>query len=200
MRSPFVVYCVSCRKMVRFRPKYVKDYFWQSRARNIISWIIELAVVIVLAFILTYTFGQRVNITDEAMESTLTVGDRALMNIATKAFKKIKRGDIIAFTTGGDSSQVEVRRVIGLPKETVLIRDGQIYINGEIYIEKRDLPPVADPGLAENEIVLGGTEYFVLGDSRNNSEDSRHVDVGNVTRDQILGTLWLKLDPIERLS
>ena len=125
---------------------------------------------------------------------------RSTIKFVAKAFKNIKRGDVIAFTTGGDSSQVLVRRVIGLPKETVLIRDGQIYINGEIYLEKRDLPPIADPGLAENEIKLGGTEYFVLGDSRNNSEDSRHVDVGNVTREQILGTLWLKLDPMERIS
>ena len=159
----------------------------------------ELVVVVVLAFILTYSFGQRVTVSDEAMESTLKVGDRALLNISTKAFKNIKRGDIIAFTTGSDA-QIEIRRVIALPKETVQIRDGQIYVNGELYVEKRDLPPIADPGLAENEIELGGTEYFVLGDSRNNSEDSRHVDIGNVTRDQILGTLWLKLDPMERIS
>ena len=186
--------------MVRFRPKYVRDYFWQSRARNIIGWIVELVVVVVLAFILTYTFGQRITVSDESMESTLKAGDKALLNVASKAFKNIERGDVIAFTTGSSSNQIMVRRVIGLPKETVLIRDGQIYINGEIYLEKRDLPPIADPGLAEYEITLSGTEYFVLGDSRNNSEDSRHVDVGNVTRDQILGTLWLKLDPAQRIS
>ena len=186
--------------MVRFRPTYLKDYFWRSRARNIIAWIVELAVVVVLAFVLVYTFGQRVIVSDQAMESTLKEGDKVLVNIADKALKRIQRGDIIAYREGGDAAAgYQVRRVIGLPGETVQIRDGQIYIDGELYVEKRDLPPIANAGLAENEITLSGTEYFVLGDSRNNSEDSRHVDVGNTDRDQILGTLWLKLEPIERI-
>lgn len=187
--------------MVRFRPKYLKDYFWQSKARTITAWIIQIILTVALAFVLTYTFGQRVVVRDDAMESTLTTGDKALLNISSKAFRNIKRGDIIAFYSGSDKdSAILVRRVIGLPKDTVQIRDGQIYINGELYVEKKDFPPVADAGLASSEITLGGTEYFVLGDSRNNSEDSRHVDVGNISSDQIIGTLWLKTDPMERLS
>ena len=102
--------------MVRFRPTYLKDYFWRSRARNIIAWIVELAVVVVLAFVLVYTFGQRVIVSDQAMESTLKEGDKVLVNIADKALKRIQRGDIIAYREahGGFSSKEELKEVSGI--------------------------------------------------------------------------------------
>ena len=186
--------------MVRFRPRYLKDYFWKSKARNIFAWIIELIIVVVLAFVCTYAFGQQVVVADDAMEPTFHVGDKVLINKTVKLLRTIKRGDMIAYRTGNDeNAAIEVRRVIGLPGETVQIRDGRIYINGELYEEGRDFPVIVYPGLAEEEVYLGGTEYFVLGDSRNNSEDSRHVDIGNVDRDLIRGTVWLKLDPVSRV-
>ena len=182
--------------MVRFRPKYLKDYFWQSKFRNILAWIIELALVVVLAFGCAYFFGQHVNVTDDAMEQTLSSGQTVFLNTAATTFGSPKRGDIIAYKTSSkEDAAIQIRRVIGLPGEKIQIKDGQIYIDGALYVEKRDFPTISNPGLAQSEIILGGTEYFVLGDSRNNSEDSRHPDVGNIDKDQILGVLWLRLDP-----
>lgn len=179
----------------------MKDYFWRSKARNIVGWIVELVAVVLLAFVCTYAFGQRVVVVDTSMEPTLTVGDKALLNTAVKAFGSLDRGDVIAYRTSNDvNASIQIRRIIGLPGETIQIRSGQIFIDGELYVEKRDFPSISNPGLAENEITLGGTEYFVLGDSRNNSEDSRHVDVGNVDKEQILGRLWLKMDPLTRIK
>lgn len=63
--------------------------------------------------------------------------------------------------------------MIGLPGETIQIKDGMIYIDGEVYLEKKSYPAITNPGMAADEIVLGDKEYFVLGDNRNNSEDSR---------------------------
>ncbi|MBR3396957.1 MAG: signal peptidase I [Lachnospiraceae bacterium] len=178
----------------------MKDYFWRSKARNIIGWIVELVAVVLLAFVCTYAFGQRVIAVDTSMEPTLAVGDKALLNTAVKAFGSLERGDVVAYRTSNDvNASIQIRRIIGLPGETVQIRSGQIFIDGELYLEQRDFPPISNPGLAESEITLGGTEYFVLGDSRNNSEDSRHVDVGNVDKEQILGRLWLKTDPMTRI-
>ena len=182
--------------MVRFRPKYLKDYFWQSKFRNILAWIIELALVVALAFGCAYFFGQHVVVADESMEETLSSGQTVFLNTAATTFGSPKRGDVIAYRTSSEeNATIQIRRVVGLPGETIQIKDGQIYIDGELYVEKKDFPTISNPGLAGTEITLGSTEYFVLGDSRNNSEDSRHPDVGNVDKDQILGVLWLRLDP-----
>ena len=107
-----------------------------------------------------------------------------------------KRNDIIAFKpNGSDTSHIYIKRVIGLPGETIQIRDGMIYINGKVYLEKTDYPAITNPGLASEEIKLGVTEYFVLGDNRNNSEDSRYADVGLVDADYIEGRVWLRILP-----
>ncbi|NTV79674.1 MAG: signal peptidase I, partial [Clostridiales bacterium] len=83
------------------------------------------------------------------------------------------------------------KRVVGLPGETVQIKSGRVYIDGVLYEDKFD--KIADPGIAENEIKLGTDEYFVLGDNRNNSEDSRSGNVGLVTKDTIIGKAWLHM-------
>ena len=85
--------------------------------------------------------------------------------------------------------------IFGLPGETIQIRDGLILINGQTYIEDREVAAITFGGLAEAGITLGADEYFVLGDNRNNSEDSRYTDVGNIKRSDILGKVWLIISP-----
>ena len=88
-------------------------------------------------------------------------------------FSTPKRGDIIVYKTGDDKkASTHIKRIIGLPGETIQIKDGMIYINGEVYLEKKDYPVMTDAGLAEEPVTLGTNQYFVLGDNRNNSEDS----------------------------
>ena len=95
---------------------------------------------------------------------------------------------------------MHVKRVIGLPGETVQIKDGLILINGETYMEKKDFPKISNPGLAETQVTLGKNEYFVLGDNRNNSEDSRFASVGNVKKGQIKGKVWLRIRPLRHFG
>ena len=103
------------------------------------------------------------------MEPTLAAGDRFFINRMVYKLGNPKRGDIIAFKISPKAeASLHIKRVIGLPGETIQIKDGQILINGETYKEGRDLPSISNPGLAEEEITLQAGEYFVLGDTRNN--------------------------------
>jgi signal peptidase I len=130
------------------------------------------------------------------MDGTLSGGDTVLLNEMSYKLKGPSRGDIISFKpNGSESSHSYIKRVIGLPGETVQIKNGMIYINGELYLEDTDYPVMTDPGLAEDEIVLGSSEYFVLGDNRNNSEDSRYADIGNVNLSDIEGKIWFVISP-----
>ncbi len=94
-----------------------------------------------------------------------------------------------------------MKRIIGLPGETVQIDlSGNIYINGEILEEDYGLEPINFPGLAQDPITLGEDEYFVLGDNRNNSSDSRDPSVGNIKRDDIMGKAWVRIWPLNKFG
>ncbi len=181
---------------MNLRMRYIKDYFAQRKVRAVIAWIAEIALVIALAAFLAFFFGQKVTMQEGSMEPTITAGEEILVNKASYALGSPKRGDIIVFRSSDDEkSSLHIKRVIGLPGETIQIRDGQILIDGQTYIEERELPAITDPGLAEDEITLDSGEFFVLGDNRNNSEDSRHVDMGTVQKKNIIGKLWLVVSP-----
>ena len=112
-----------------------------------------------------------------------------------------KRGDVIAFRTSSDvKASTHIKRVIGVPGDTIQINDGTILINGETYVEQRNLPAITNPGLAEEGIKLASDEYFVLGDNRNSSVDSRFADMGNVKRENIIGELWFVISPMSKLG
>lgn len=110
-------------------------------------------------------------------------------------------GDIIAFRTSEDKkASIHIKRVIALPGETVQIKDGQILINGEVYNEKDEFPAITNAGLASEPITVGKGQYFVLGDNRNNSEDSRHNGMGLVDSDRIVGKLWFTISPWKKIG
>ena len=105
-----------------------------------------------------------------------------------------KRGDVIVFLPNGNqNSHFYVKRVVGLPGETVQIRDGSVYIDGALLAEEDRFDKIADPGIAQNELLLASDEFFVLGDNRNSSEDSRSGNIGAVKKDTIIGKAWFHL-------
>lgn len=169
-----------------------------SVVRNIFLWTFEILVIILFAYVVVYFFGQsRTNI-GQSMEVTLSGGDTVLLNVLAYQVGSPKRGDVVAFKPNGSTTgHSSIKRIIGLPGETVQIKDGMIYINGEVYLEKKSYPVMTNPGMASEEIKLGDREYFVLGDNRNNSEDSRFADVGLVKSDYIEGKVWFVLSPSE---
>ena len=169
------------------------------KVKKTLRWIFEIAVTLVFAALTAVLMFQTVTMQESAMEPTVEVGDRFFMNRVIYKVSSPHRGDIIVFrTNASDDAALHIRRVIGLPGETVLIRDGKIYIDGEEYMESGEFPAVTNPGLAENGVSLKSDEYFVLGDNRNNSEDSRYSDIGLVKKKYIAGKLWFLCSPLEK--
>ena len=169
--------------------------------KKILEWIFEIAVVLFLAFVLVYFFGEKVVNVGESMSPTLENGDTVLVNKLNYSITGPSRGDVVVFKPhGNENTHYYIKRVVGLPGETVEIKDGKIYIDGEVLEEELETEPVLEAGVAASPVELGEDEYFVLGDNRNNSEDSRSADVGDVLKKHMLGKAWFVLSPKERFG
>ncbi len=167
-----------------------------TAVREVFSWMIEILLAIVLAFTFVYFIGLRTSVVGQSMSPTLVSGDEILVNRFVYKVTDPKRGDIIVFLpNGNEKSHYYVKRVIGVPGDTVLIQNGAVYINGEVYKEEIEAAAIEEAGLASEEITLDSDEYFVLGDNRNNSEDSRYANIGNIKKDYIIGKAWFRVAP-----
>lgn len=164
---------------------------------KVFIWAFQIFIVIMLAYMTVHFFGQYRTNVGQSMDVTLSGGDVVLINTMAYQLGGPDRGDVISFRPNGSSSHSNIKRVVGLPGETVQIIDGMIYIDGKVYLEKKNYPAIANPGMASEPISLGDREYFVLGDNRNNSEDSRFADIGLVDSDSIEGKVWFILNPSE---
>ena len=166
--------------------------------KGILGWILYFAAIIAVSLFIVAFIGQRTVVDGDSMNDTLHNNDNLLVDKVSYRFHDIERFDIVVFRYYGDYSAKKkfyIKRVIGLPGETVQIIDGDIYINGEILEESYGKEEMLSSGRAYEPITLGEDEYFVLGDNRNNSIDSRSPDVGIVRKSQILGSAWLRLYP-----
>ena len=135
------------------------------------------------------------------MNPNLRNGDVTLVNRLVYNMSTPKRGHVIAFRpNGNENSHYYIKRIVALPGETIEIRDGTIWINGEELKEKYDTTAIEDAGVLEEPMTLGKSEYFVLGDDRLNSEDSRMADIGNVKRSEIEGKVWFTVSPVTHLG
>ena len=162
--------------------------------REIFALLFYCFAAILLAFVIVFLVGMKVSVIGVSMEPALHNGQEVLVNRFLYKLFSPERGDIVVFLPNGNkNSHYYLKRVIGLPGETVQIIGGYVYINGELLEEDECYDKIADPGMAENEIILGIDEYFVLGDNRNNSEDSRSGNIGIVDKDNITGKAWFHL-------
>ena len=178
-----------------------KEKLGNEKVKNVFRWVFEIAVTLAFAALMAIAMFQSVTMQESSMEPTLSVGNRYFMNKAVYKLSEPERGDIIVFkTNASDEAALHIRRVVGLPGETIQIAGGRVLINGETYKEGKDFPAISNPGLAESAITLGSGEYFVLGDNRNNSEDSRYGDIGLVKKKYIVGKLWFTIFPIKEIG
>ncbi len=178
-----------------------KEKLEDEKVRGFMRWVFEIVVTLVLAAMVGIMLFQTVTMQESSMEPTIAVGDRFFINRVVYKFSSPKRGDLIVFrTNASDDAALHIRRVIGLPGETIQISGGRILIDGEAYKEGKDFPMISNPGLASSSITLESGEYFVLGDNRNNSEDSRYADVGMIKKRYIAGKIWFTCAPFEKLG
>jgi signal peptidase I len=168
---------------------------------EIFIWAAQIAAVIFLAYFIVYYALERTHMVGISMESTLMDGDQIIINKLAYRISDPKRFDVIVFKQSGkEHSFYNIKRIIALPGERLLIKDGVIYINDEPIQDKVKVEPMANYGLASEEITLEENEYFVLGDNRNNSEDSRFASIGMVRRTDIIGKAFIRVKPFNIIN
>ena len=173
----------------------------RSIPQQIFLWVFQIVIVVLFAFVVVYFFGQTRTCIGQSMSTTIEGGDAVLLDGLSYKLGNPKRNDVIAFQLNGNREGASsIKRILGLPGETIQIKDGMIYIDGEIYLEKKDYPAMTDAGLAEEPITLGTNQYFVLGDNRNNSRDGRYPEVGNIKRSDITGRAFLRIWPLNKFG
>ena len=168
--------------------------------RRISGSLLILLAVLMLIIVMPY-FLKLTTVNGDSMLPTLENGDRLLIDRFSYRIGKPQRFDVVMFSYHYKPNTYYIKRVIALPGETVRINaEGVIYVNGKALVEHYGNAPILDSGLAANEMTLGEDEYFVLGDNRNSSQDSREPDVGNIKESEIVGRGWICLAPFVRFG
>ena len=171
-----------------------------SIVREILGFLLYVMMVVGITFFIITFIGQRTYVSGSSMENTLHHGDNLIVDKLTYRFSKPKRYDIIVFPFRYQEKTYYIKRIIGLPGETIQIQDGVIWIDGEVLQESYGREVMKNAGLAADMITLGEDEYFVLGDNRNDSTDSRDPSVGVIHKDEIIGRAWLRIWPLDKIG
>lgn len=186
----------------------------KTLAKRVLSVFLELALYVAIALMFMIVVPkyvvQRTEVSGPSMENTLKNKDNILVEKLSYRFDNPKRFDIIVFyhfydENNRDKNDEEcydyyVKRIIGLPGETVQIVDETIYINGNPLKENYGKDPINYQGVASEPFTLGDDEYFVLGDNREVSQDSRYEEVGNINKEDIVGRAWLRVYPFKKFG
>ena len=173
----------------------------RGRLYSLLDWVVYLLIIVVAAFLLLTYVAQRTLVDGTSMMPTLQDRDSVLVEKLSYRFGEPERYDIVVFRYLPKKNTYYIKRVIGLPGETVQIIDGYVYINGErLESDTYGNDIMFSAGRASEPITLGEYEYFVLGDNRNGSSDSRAESVGNVTRSQIVGKAFIRIWPLSEFG
>lgn len=162
--------------------------------REIFEWVVTIAAAVLIAFVIRTFLFEPVRVDGGSMLETLQDGEIMFVTKYDYLASDPERFDVVICHYPNRGATNFVKRVVGLPGDTVEIRDGYLYVNGELYEEDYiDHRPYAD--FAAYTVPEG--YYFVMGDNRANSHDSRADDVGPITRDQIVGHVRSVLFPFD---
>ena len=169
--------------------------------KEILSTSLYLLFVLCAIYLVIHFVGQRTQVQGSSMEPKLSNEDNLIVDKISYHFHDPERFDIVVFPFRYEENTFYIKRVIGLPGETIRIDEmGNILIDGNILEESYGKEVIQNPGRAYEEIVLADDEYFLMGDNRNNSTDSRDPSVGNVRRDEIVGRAWLRIWPLDKFG
>lgn len=163
--------------------------------KEIISWIFYLAVFCGAVFLIVQYVGERTVVIGDSMYPSLEDGDNLIVDKISYRFTNPDRFDIVVFPFRYQEDTFYIKRVIALPGETIQIREGSVYINGSILDDPYKYEEIRSSGLASEPLTLGQDEYFVLGDNRNSSADSREPSVGTVSGEDIIGRAVFRIWP-----
>ena len=158
--------------------------------REVFSWICGILTAVFIAAVLNFFFGMTTNVVGVSMEPTLYNGQKIFINRFLYVLSNPKKGDVVVFLpNGNENAHYYVKRVVAVPGDKVLIKDGSLYVNGleSTWVTVR----LADAGIAANEFILDSGEYFCIGDNPGSSEDSRSANIGPVKETDIIGKAWL---------
>lgn len=172
-----------------------------SILRELGGWILYILIIIGLTYLIITFVGQRTRVSGSSMETTLHNGDNLIVDKLSYRFRDPKRYDIIVFPYKYEENTYYIKRIIGMPGETLQIKDGYVYIDGEQLtsdIYGNEL--IEDPQTAEDPVTLGEDEYFVMGDNRNHSMDSRDPSVGALKKSDLMGRAWVRIYPFNNVG
>ncbi|NSK13527.1 signal peptidase I [Dorea phocaeensis] len=168
---------------------------------TIFGWLVYILILIGLTYLIITYVGQRTRVSGHSMETTLSDGDNLIVDKLSYRFKDPKRYDIVVFPYKYEENTYYIKRIIGLPGETVQVIDGYEYIDGQQLTSDIYGAEIMDsPGIAAEPITLGEDEYFVLGDNRNHSSDSRDPGVGILHREDLIGKAWVRIYPFDKMG
>lgn len=161
--------------------------------KEVLSWIFWIFASMLLAMVTVFCVGMKTSVIGPSMEPSLYNGQEIFLNRLIYKAASPCVGDVIVFLpNGNEKSHYYVKRVVGVPGDTLYIKNGILYVNDE-SVEQYFNDRIVEPGLLESEVTLGEDEYFVIGDNCNNSEDSRSANIGTVKKSYIIGKAWMKL-------
>ncbi len=172
-----------------------------SYGKEILEMLVYFVIVIISVLLIHQFVGQQIEVSGSSMESTLHNEDHLILEKVSYEINRPKRYDIVVFRPYSEEKDTYyIKRVIGLPGETIQIIGSDIYINDSLLDENYGNNPIMDGGIAQKPIVLAKDEYFLLGDNRNNSKDSRDESIGPVKRSAIIGRAWVRIWPFDKFG
>ena len=186
-------YKTGCRQ-VYFSGVTVDFYINDDTAwlRKAVGWVVNIVVAIACGWFLVYGFGEQILISGNSMQPQLSARDVVLMNRITYVTRDPGRFDVVVFKR--EDGKKNVKRIIGLPGETVQIKEGKLLIDGK-PLKAEYVSDIGYAGTASEPVHLGKDEYFLLGDNETASDDSREEKIGNIKKKEIYGEVWFVIKP-----
>jgi len=177
----------------------LEKYITNKKHREALEWLIVVAAAFLIFLVLRNFVVISANINGVSMEPTLSHGDKVMVNRFSYLFSKPGYRDIIAFPSK-ESKRLYVKRVIGLPGDIIDIADGKFIVNGKNLEDNFSDERVYFLGDVEFPVTVPENCYFVLGDNRNSSDDSRFYSVGSIPKKDIIGKVSVRIWPFDKIG